>query len=104
MRSGAVPLFISLANADQASVTHVDGDEQLFASFGRNGAFAKDHGVRINIIMDGGEFVRNRESHPGHDDVRHSFSVQNGEALGQLHVVDVVVAQLTLHINWAMVS
>lgn len=41
----------------------------------------KDHGVRINIIMDGGEFVRNRESHPGHDDVRHSFSVQNGEAL-----------------------
>ena len=99
MRSRAVPVLIPCANADQAAVSHVDRDKQLFSLLGRYGALPENHGVRINVVMDGGENIHRSKAHTFQDDVHHSFPIEHRKLLRQLHIVDVVVEQLALHIG-----
>ena len=99
MRSRAVPVLIPCANADQAAVSHVDRDKQLFSLLGRYGALPENHGVRINVVMDGGENIHRSKTHTFQDDVHHSFPIEHRKLLRQLHIVDVVVEQLALHIG-----
>ena len=99
MRSRAVPVLIPCANADQAAVSHVDRDKQLFSLLGRYGALPKNHGVRINVVVDGGENIHCRKAHALQDDVCHGFPIEYRKLLRQLHIVDVVVEQLALHIS-----
>ena len=99
MRCGAIPILVALAAADQATVTHVDGDQQLLAGLGGDRALTQDHGVRINIVVDGGEGLHRREAHASHDNIHHGLAVEHGELLCQLHIVDIVLEQLTLHIG-----
>ena len=75
MRSGAVPILITLANADQTAVTHVDGDQQLLIGLCGDRALTQDHGVRIDIVVDGGERPHHREAHADHDDIDHSLAI-----------------------------
>ena len=63
VRSRAVPLLIPRANADQAAIPHVDRNEQLFSLLGRNRALPKNHGVRINVVVDSGENIYGSETH-----------------------------------------
>ena len=49
--------------------------------------------------MDGGEGLHRREAHASHDNIHHGLAVEHGELLCQLHIVDIVLEQLTLHIG-----
>lgn len=67
MRCGAIPILVALADADQATVTHVDGDQQLLAGLGGDRALTQDHGVRINIVVDGGKLIDRSKPHALND-------------------------------------
>ena len=77
MRSRAIPIFVSRSNADQAAIPHVDRDEQLFSLLGRNRALPKNHGVRINVVVDGGENVHGSEPHAIQDNVHHGLAIED---------------------------
>ena len=97
MRCGVIPVRITFANADQAAVTHVDGDQQLFTRPGGHGAFAQDHVVGVDIVVNGSELLHSCQTHSGQDHVHHGFAVQCSKMLDDTHIVDIVVEQLTGH-------
>lgn len=45
---GAVPVGVALADADQAAVSHIDGDQHLLAGISGNRTLTKDHVVCVN--------------------------------------------------------
>lgn len=99
MWSRAIPVFISPADADQTAIPHVDWDKQLFSLLGGYRALPKNHDVRINVVVDGCENINRMKSHAFQNNVHHGFSIEYGELLRQLHIVDIVVKQLSLHIS-----
>ena len=94
---GAVPVGVAPADADEAAVPHIDGDQQLFALFGRDRALAQDHRVGVDVVVDGGELFRRGQPQTGEDDVGHGPAIEHGEALHDAHIVDVVLEQLPFH-------
>ena len=99
VRGGAVPVLVALSDANQAAVPHIDGDDQAFASAGGNRALAQNHGVGIDVVMNGGKVFPHRETQAPDDFIHNGLAVEKGEALGQLHIVDIVVKQRPLHIG-----
>ena len=98
VRSGAVPVLISLADADQRTVAHIERDKELLSLFRRYRALAEYHIIGIDVVVDGGEAIRLVPSHTVHNDVHHRLTVQHGKALDELHIVYVILEQPTLHI------
>ena len=99
MRRGAVPVLVALAHTEQAPIPHIDGDEQLLARLGGDRPFPQDHGVGIDIVVDGGELLLHMELHAFDDLVHHGLPVEHGEVLDDLHVVDILLKQLSGHIG-----
>ena len=52
MGSRAVPVGVTLADANQAAITHVDGDQQLLTGIGSYSTLAENHVVSVNVIVD----------------------------------------------------
>ena len=53
VRCRAVPILVTLANADQGAVTHIDGNQELLAGLGGNSALAEYHLIHINVVVNG---------------------------------------------------
>ena len=64
------------------SYTHL---EQSLALFGGHSSFPQDHGVGIDIVVDGGELLLHMELHAFDDLVHHGLPVEHGEVLDDLH-------------------
>ena len=99
MGGGAVPVLVALTHAQQGAVPHVDGDEKLFPRLGGHRPLPQNHGVGVDIVVDGGKLLLHMELHPLDNLVQHSLAVQPGEVLHQLHVVDILVEQRSGHIG-----
>ena len=99
MGSGAVPVLVALAHTEQAPVPHIDGDEQLLTLLGGHSPLPQDHGVGIDIVVDGGELLLHMELHAFDELVYHGLPVEHGEVLDDLHVVDILLKQLPGHIG-----
>ena len=48
----AVPLRITLADAQQAAVTHIDGDQQLLALLGGDCTLADNIGLVVDVVVE----------------------------------------------------
>ena len=83
MGSRTVPVLIALAHTDQASVPHIDGNEQLFSGLGGHSAFAQDHGIGVDVVVDGSELLLHMELHAPDDLVHHGLPV---ECLSLIHI------------------
>ena len=75
------------------------GDEQLLSGFCGDRPFPQDHGVSVDIVVDGGELLLHMELHALDDLVHHGLPVEHGEVLDDLHVVDILLKQLPGHIG-----
>ena len=96
MGRGFVPVGISLADADQGAVPHVDRDQEALSFSGGDGSLSEDHMVCIDIVVDGFKLLHRVEFAFFHDDFRDDPPVQGGISLHQLHVMDIVVKQIPL--------
>ena len=99
MGSGAVPVLVALAHTEQAPVPHIDGDEQLLPRLGGHSPLPQDHGVGIDIVVDGSELLLHMEFHALDDLVHHGLPVEHGEVLDDLHIVDILLKQFSRHIS-----
>ena len=99
MWRGAVPFRIAFANANQATVPHIDGDQQFLPGLCRHRAFAQDHILRVDIIVDGRKLFLCRQSHPGQHHFQHGLAVQRRKPLSDAHIVDVILKEFSLHIS-----
>ena len=99
MGSGTVPVPIALACADKASVAHIDWYEEFLPFLRRNSALAEYHGIGVYIIVYSRELLLNMEVHTLDDLVHHCLSVEHGELLDYLHIVDVLLKELSLAVG-----
>lgn len=53
VRGRAIPFGIAFANGQDASVTHVDGNENLFAFMCGDGSFSENHLIDIDVVVNG---------------------------------------------------
>ena len=77
--SGAVPVRVTLADADETAIAHIHGDQQLLAALCGHGALTQDHFIGVDIVVDGGELLQLCKAHAGEDDVRHGLAVEDGK-------------------------
>ena len=95
----AVPLLVAFADADQTAVAHIDRDQELFSGLGGNRPLAEDHLFRIDVVVDGREFLDLRQTHAAQDHVGDRLAVERGKALRDVHIVDVILKQFPFHIG-----
>ena len=55
VRGRVIPFSIAFANGQDASVTHVDGNKDLFTLMCGDGSFSEDHLIDIDVVVDGME-------------------------------------------------
>ena len=51
MRRGAVPILVALADADEAAVTHINGNEKLLPCLSGDRALAEHHLADIDVVV-----------------------------------------------------
>ena len=95
----AVPLLVAFADADQTAVAHIDRDQELFSGLGGNSPLAEEHLFRIDVVVDGREFIDLRQTHAAQDHVGDRLAVERGKALRDVHIVDVILKQFPFHIG-----
>ena len=91
MRGRIIPFRISFSASQHTAVPHIDRNQDKLSVMGRNRTLAKDHFLRINIIVDGVEGTKC--GHPGlfQNDFRHSFTAAPCKLLTDLYIVEVVI-------------
>lgn len=58
MRRGEIPVLVSLPHADEASVAHVDWDEELLPFLRAHGPLPQNHRVGVDVVVDRGELLK----------------------------------------------
>lgn len=99
MRSGEVPVLISLASTQQAAIPHVDRDQEPLTALRGHRALAKHHVLRVDIVMDRCELLKHMESHAFYNHVHHRHTIEHRILLGDPHVVDILIEQNALYIG-----
>ena len=94
MRAGIVPLGIAPADGEDAAVAHVDRDEDALALVSGDSALAKDHFLRVDVVVHRMERRAGRDAEMREHDLGDLLAVQLGEALADRNVVQVVVEVL----------
>ena len=94
MRAGVVPLGIAAADGENAAVAHVDRDEDVLALMSGDSALAKDHFLRVDVVVHRMERRAGRDAEMREHDFGDLLAVQLGEALADRNVVQVVVEVL----------
>lgn len=80
-------------------VAHIDRDQELFSGLGGNRPLAEDHLFRIDVVVDGREFLDLRQTHAAQDYIGDRLAVERGKALRDVHIVDVILKQFPFHIG-----
>ena len=88
-----IPVWVSLANAEQAAVPHIHGDDKLFSVLCGDSALAQYHTVCINVIVNGRKSVLYVQLHSPDKIGGNSLAVQLCKALYDSQVVKIGVHQ-----------
>ena len=83
VRGGIVQVGVSLADADQGAVTHVNWDEHTLFFAGRYGTLAENHMLNVYIVVDDLPHGLRPEAHSFGDDADHRLAVQFRETLAE---------------------
>ena len=90
MRSRAVPVLVALANTDNATVSHVNRNEELFSGFRRDSTLAYHVRAKLNVVVNRLECTKRVPAHFINEGGSDSISVEDCETLTDLHVMKVV--------------
>ena len=78
VRCGIVPVAVSLTDADESAIPHVDGDDELLALVGRDSPLAEDAMLYINVVVDALKLLLYSPAHMPNDLLGNIGSVQLG--------------------------
>ena len=53
VRCRTIPILVTLTNADERAITHIDGNEQLLASLGRYCTLSEYHLIHVYVVVNG---------------------------------------------------
>ena len=99
MRRGVVPVRRPASDSEDAAVTHIDGDEDTLARVRRDGAFAENPLLRVDVVMDGVKCLSRRESRPLEEDARDDLAVLPRECLTYLDVMQIVLKVAAIEVG-----
>ncbi len=99
MGSWEIPIFISFSYANQRTIPHINGNQQLLSFLGRNCSFSQNHGIGINIIVNRGEFFFHLQFHTSNQLIHHSFSIEHGKSLDYFHIMDIIFHQFSFTVS-----
>ena len=85
-----IPVLISLSNTNKRTIAHINGNQQFFSILCRYSALSQNHGISINIIMNGCKFFFYFQLHSFHQFIHHCFAVQYCKVLYQLHIMNII--------------
>lgn len=96
VRCRAVPILVALANADQGTVTHIDGNQELLACLSRNSALAEHHFIHIDVVVNGLESLQGGPAATVQNDLSHLRTISLCELPADIHIVEVVLHKGTV--------
>ena len=99
VRRGVVPVRRPASDSEDAAVTHIDGDEDALTRVRRDGAFAENPLLRVDVVMDGVKCLSRRESRPLEEDARDDLAVLPHERLTDLDVMQVVLKVAAIEVG-----
>lgn len=91
MRSRVIPFGIAFADGQNASVTHVDGNENLFTFMCGDGPFSENHLIDIDVVVDGMESFAGLQACSFQQGFGNLLPVQSGKLLAKSYIMQILL-------------
>ena len=90
MRGRVIPLGIAFAECQDASVTHVDGNENLFTLMCGDGSFSENHLIDIDVVVNGMKRFAGLKAGSFQQFFGNLLPVQSSKLLAKSHIMQIL--------------